>query len=178
VITSDFVPIKPIVSNWVLLSPGQRYDVIFTANQTTGNYWFRALVAGPCFVANRNGQAFAIFRYADAPEEDPETTQFDPPQTCDGNGPLVPWVKNEVNSTAFLEQVGLLEVDIAFPQITTNEQNIVVWSVNLSDINIAWTKPTLQYIAENNTDYPRSYNLIELLGHGVSYPILTFCKEK
>lgn len=42
VITSDFVPIKPYYTNWVFLDIGQRYDVVVSANQTVGNYWFRA----------------------------------------------------------------------------------------------------------------------------------------
>ena len=40
VINSDLVPIKPYVTNWVLLAVGQRYDVVITANQTVGDYWY------------------------------------------------------------------------------------------------------------------------------------------
>lgn len=37
VITSDFVPIKPYSANWIFVAIGQRYDVVITANQTSGN---------------------------------------------------------------------------------------------------------------------------------------------
>lgn len=37
VIASDFVPIVPYSADWIFVGIGQRYDVVITANQTSGN---------------------------------------------------------------------------------------------------------------------------------------------
>lgn len=166
VITSDLVPIKPYATNWVLLAIGQRYDVIFTANQTAGNYWFRANAAAACASAN-NGAGLAVFSYSGVDStQDPTSSAFTAPTTCDEPKTLTPWVKNTVDSTAFINQVGSLDVDISTTQTTTNGQNIVVWSVNLTGIDVAWDKPTMEYVKEGNTSYPSVYNLIEIPNEG------------
>lgn len=173
VITSDLVPIKPYTTNWVLIGIGQRYDVIFTANQTVGNYWFRANVATDCFSAN-NFKGLSIFSYAGADSSDPTSSAFDEPSTCKDETPLVPWVPNTVSSTAFVQQVQNLQVDIDVEQVTTNGQNIVVWGVNLTAIDVNWDKPTLEYVKTGNTSYPRVFNLIEIPNEGiVSLPLIT-----
>ncbi|KAJ9658718.1 laccase, multicopper oxidase, benzenediol:oxygen oxidorectuctase [Coniosporium apollinis] len=161
VINADFVSIKPYTTNWVLLSVGQRYDVIFTANQAVGNYWFRAEVASDCASSN-NFYGRSIFRYSGAPESDPTTTATSFTAGCRDPTTLTPWVSNTVNSEAFLNQVGNLQVDLAREQITTNGQNIVVWGVNMTAIDIMWDKPTLDYVKKGDSDYPRTYNLLEI----------------
>lgn len=139
VITSDLVPIKPYSTNWVLLATGQRYDVIFTANQTVGNYWFRAEVAGDCSSSN-NYYGRAIFPYAGAPAGDPTSSAFTKPTVCKDESPLVPWVPNQVGSAQdFISQASNLQVDLAVEQATTNGQNIVVWAVNLTGVSLIST---------------------------------------
>jgi FtsP/CotA-like multicopper oxidase with cupredoxin domain len=119
IITADLVPIKPITANWVLLAIGQRYDVIFTANQTVGNYWFRAEVANDCASSN-NFYGRSIFSYEGGGSVDPTSSAATIPQGCKDMSPLVPWVKNTVDSTAFVNQVGNLQVDLTVQQTTTN----------------------------------------------------------
>lgn len=60
-----------------------------------------------------------------------------------------------------MNQVKNLTFDLT-RTVTTNGENIVMWSVNLTAIDINWDVPTLQYVADKNTDYPATYNLIEL----------------
>ncbi|ORY12815.1 putative multicopper oxidase, type 1 [Clohesyomyces aquaticus] len=172
IITADLVPIKPINANWVLLAIGQRYDVIFTANQTVGNYWFRAEVATDCASSN-NFYGRSIFSYSGAPSGDPSSSAATQPSGCTDMSPLVPWVRNTVDSTAFVNQVGNLEIDLTVEQTTTNGQNIVFWGVNLTAINVDWNMPTLQYVKEGNTSYPSILNLIEIPNEGTwSYWII------
>ncbi|PSN60896.1 putative multicopper oxidase, type 1 [Corynespora cassiicola Philippines] len=162
VINSDLVPIKPYVTNWVLLAVGQRYDVVITANQTVGDYWFRADVASECASSNAN-RGLSIFTYDGAPGNDPTTSPFTKPTNgCVDESPLVPWVPNTVDQTAFMNQVGNLQVDLHREQVTTNGQNLVFWGINLTAINVDWDEPTLQYVADKNTSYPRVFNLIEI----------------
>ncbi|KAF2449303.1 multicopper oxidase [Karstenula rhodostoma CBS 690.94] len=170
VITSDLVPVKPWVTDSVLITVGQRYDVIFTANQAAATYWFRASAIAACASGNDNPDALAIFSYKDAPDQNatPSSSAGSLPQDCNepDNTNLVPWVKNTVDQTAFMDQVKSLEVDIS-QTVTTNGQNIVVWSVNLTAINVEWQDPTLEYVATKNTSYPSAYNLIELPKEGI-----------
>lgn len=172
VITSDFVPIHPFTTDWVLLAIGQRYDVVFTANQTSGNYWFRAEVATDCASSN-NYYGRAIFSYSDATVADPSSTAATLPSTCADMSPLVPYVSNTVPSSDFASQVGSLDVDLNVEQVTTNNQSIVVWGVNLTAIDVTWDKPTLEYVKTGNTSYPSVFNLINIPNEGVwSYWII------
>jgi FtsP/CotA-like multicopper oxidase with cupredoxin domain len=161
VITSDFVPIKPFTTETILLAVGQRYDVIFQTNQAVGNYWLRATAVNACASSNNNGAGKAIFSYAGAADGSPSSSAFNDPGDCNEPTVLTPWVKNTVDSTAFINQVGNLNIDISVAQTTTNGQNIVVWSVNLTAIDVTWDKPTLQYVKDKNTSYPSTFNLIE-----------------
>ncbi|KAF2116397.1 laccase precursor [Lophiotrema nucula] len=172
VISSDLVPIKPYTTSWVLLAVGQRYDVIFTANQAVGNYWFRAEVAQDCASSN-NYFGRAVFSYTGAASGDPTSTAATIPTTCKDESPLVPWVVNNVDNATFLNQVGNLQVDITQSQVATNGQNIVVWGVNMTAINVNWNVPTLEYVKTGNTSYPQTFNLIEIPNEGTwSYWII------
>jgi FtsP/CotA-like multicopper oxidase with cupredoxin domain len=173
IITSDLVPIKPIISNWILLAIGQRYDVIFTANQTEGNYWFRAEVVTACASSNNfNGRS--IFTYDTVSVADPTSSAYTQPDGCAEMSPLVPWVANTVGSSAdFKSQAGNLQVNLAQQGLTTNGQNIVVWGINLTAIDVTWEKPTLQYVKDKNTSYPKTFSLLELPNEGIwSYWII------
>jgi FtsP/CotA-like multicopper oxidase with cupredoxin domain len=173
VITSDLVPIKPFVTSWILLAVGQRYDVIFTANQTAGNYWFRAEVVAACASSN-NFYGRSIFTYDTVAVTDPTSTGDTQPSDCTEPSPLVPWVANTVGSSAdFISQAGNLQIDLARQGVNTNGQNIVVWGINLTGIDVTWEKPTLQYVKDKNTSYPKVFNLLELPNEGIwSYWII------
>lgn len=161
VISADFVPIAPVQTDWVLLGIGQRYDVIIDANYTSGNFWFRAEVASEC--GNVNGYVGqSIFTYNGTTVADPTTTASPATFACQEVAPQAPWWNTTVSSTEFLSEVVDLEVNIDREQVTTNNQSIVVWGVNLTAIDIDWEKPTLEYVATGNTSYPQVYNLIAL----------------
>jgi FtsP/CotA-like multicopper oxidase with cupredoxin domain len=161
VISADFVPIKPYTTEWVLLGIGQRYDVIINATETAGNYWFRATPAADCASANKF-YAQSIFTYEGTTVADPTTSAATAPSVCQDESPIVPWWNSSVPSTDFASQIGDLEFSIDVEQVSTNGQNIVVWGVNLTAIDIDWEDPTLEYVVTGNTSYPSVYNLIEL----------------
>ncbi|KAF5331305.1 hypothetical protein D9758_015798 [Tetrapyrgos nigripes] len=74
VIAADGVPTEPHVVNTIEMLAGQRYDVIVTADQPVGNYWFNAPYVGGSAARNPNQNATlnrAVIRYAGAPEEEP-----------------------------------------------------------------------------------------------------------
>jgi hypothetical protein len=46
--------------------------------------------------------------------------------------------------------------------VASNGQNVVLWTINGTSMIIDPGKPTLAYLAEGNTSYPQSYNLVEV----------------
>ncbi|KAF2248021.1 multicopper oxidase [Trematosphaeria pertusa] len=155
VITSDLVPIKP-----------------YTATSTAGNYWFRANIVTACGSSN-NGAGLSVFSYQGAASGDPTSTGYTLPTDCNDETNLIPWVSNTVNATASLNEVGSLDINIALPGTSTNGGNMVVWSVNLTAIDVAWDMPTMQYVKDGNTSYPTACNMIEIPYEGTwSYWII------
>ena len=165
VVTADLVPIKPITTDWLLLGIGQRYNVIIEANQEKNTtWWFRAVNEAACRTANSNvNGTSAIFRYEDAPAVNPTSTGATKPNDCKEPAPLVPWVPNDVPSNTFTTQAQNLNVNVQNNTgVTSNQQNIIVWGINLTAIDVDWEKPILSYVQQKDTNYPRSENLIEL----------------
>lgn len=138
VITADFVPVKSVFKDSVMLAIGQRYDVIVTANQPVGNFWIRATAQGSCASANK-GAGLGIIRYDGAPAGNPSTTSTAVDNGCSTPGALTPWVRNIAgNADQFRSQVKNLDVDLLLPGTTTNNENVVVWGINMTAIDIRW----------------------------------------
>ena len=150
----------------ILTATGQRYEVIITANQTVGNYWFRAEVETSCASSN-NFYGRSVFSYVGAAAGDPTTTAATKPGGCNDEAPLVPWVINNVPSDQFTSQAKSLQVNILIPGVNTNNQNIVTWGINSSAIDVDWETPTLSYVEKGNANYPSALNLIEIPNEGI-----------
>lgn len=71
-----------------------------------------------------------------------------------------PKIAKTVPSAQFASQAK--DLPVAFGPVASNGQNIVLWTVNGTSMIIDPGKPTVQYVAEKNTSYPQSYNLIEI----------------
>ena len=75
IIEADGENTNPLLVDSLQIYAGQRYSVVFEANQPVGNYWLRANPDSrglPGFDGQRN---LAILRYAGAAIADPTTTQ-------------------------------------------------------------------------------------------------------
>ena len=167
VITSDFVPIEPIFADSVVLAIGMRYDVIIFANQTIGNYWLRAEAETGCSSPPQQ-PAQGIVRYAGASNSEPTTSSTVTSSGCTDPGILSPIVPNKAGSEGeFKAQARDLNVSLSTPGPTTNNQNVVLWRVSESNIDVQWDDPMLQYVREGNTTYPSTENIIELPNAGV-----------
>lgn len=165
VIQADFVPVVPYTTNWIFIGIGERYDVIITANQDVANYWFRAEVQTGCGDNANTGNINAIFSYSGAPAGNPTTTAVPYTQSCEDETGLEPYVVKNVPSAQFASQVAALDIDLVFPTVTnvsSNGQNVVQWTINGSMIKVDWEVPTLKYVLDGNTSYPRDLNLFEL----------------
>jgi hypothetical protein len=167
VIAADFVPIVPYNTTWLFIAIGQRYDVIFTASKDVGNYWFRAEVQQGCGQNSNNGNIRSIFSYEGADNSDPTSTATNYTQSCADETSLLPYFSMDVPADQFTgSQARTLTVGgpnrIPINNSTNPASTIFSWNMNGSAINVDWAQPTLQYIFEDNTNYPPDLNIIQL----------------
>lgn len=160
VITSDYVPIKPFSTNWLLIGIGQRYDVVINANQTSGNYWFRANVATDCLSANANN-GLAVWSYSDVSVADPTSTAFDGDSGCTEPTAMAPYWKQAVPSGSFGSMAGRLDVNITTAQVVPGGDTVVVWALNQTSLDVDWSMPSVQYIMNGDTNYTKSMGVIQ-----------------
>ncbi|KAI6845513.1 laccase-like multicopper oxidase [Hortaea werneckii] len=159
VIASDFVPIKPYVTDSVSIGIGQRHDVVFHANQDAGNYWIRADI-GNCGRNVNAGNIRSIVRYDGASTSDPTTSGVSKDLACRDEA-VRPYVDNEVPRDQFSRAVRRLSTDF---NADTSDGRLVQWLINGSDIRVDWEKPTLQYVLDGNSAFPDELNLYEING--------------
>jgi len=134
VIAADFVPIVPFNTSSIFIGIGQRYDVIFTASQTPGNYWFRALLPNPTSSeggscgANSNADGIlSIFNYKGVNVTDPTSTvAADIPEICNDVTTIVPHVVKNVPADSFVWPAPQHELQVGGPNIGTAK----VWSIS------------------------------------------------
>lgn len=167
IIAADFIPVKPIPNqDWILLAIGQRYDVVFTANQTAGTYYFRAESASDC-ASSSNGKGRALFTYAGQTANAPTDSSPAPPQDGCTEIVTVPYWKQAVDSSTFKDQMKTLSTQFSPSGVVANGQNLVLWSLNTTTMNVMWDNPTMQYVMTGNTSYPADLNVIEIPNAGV-----------
>ncbi|CAK4020677.1 multicopper oxidase, type 1 [Lecanosticta acicola] len=165
VITSDYVPIKPLSTNWLLLGIGQRYDVVISANQTAGNYWFRANVATDCLSSNSNNGR-AVWSYSGVSVADPTTSPFAGDSGCSEPAPLAPYWVQTVPSGSFGSMASRLNVNLTEAQVVPGGDLVVVWALNQTSLDIDWSNPTINYVMNNNGSYTQSMDVIQTQSEG------------
>ncbi|KAI8939029.1 hypothetical protein NX059_004869 [Plenodomus lindquistii] len=158
VISTDFVPIVPYTTNYIKLGIGQRYDVVFTANQTAGNYWFRAEADTGCSSQNaRAGRA--VFTYSGQTVADPTSIAPTPVPAGCLDPVTTPQIAKNVPNATFVAQAKSLPV--AFGPVVANG-NTVLWTVNGTSMSVDPGNPTVKYVATGNNNFPQSYNVVEV----------------
>jgi FtsP/CotA-like multicopper oxidase with cupredoxin domain len=167
VVGADFVPVKPFVTDNLVLGVGQRYDVIVDANQKVDNYWLRVNTGGAfgppqqsCDGPNANeGNIKAIVRYNGAKKVNPTSTNSTAAVTgCYDLPGVTPYVKTTVPS-------GLpKDFEVSFTP-ANSDGAVVQWLVNSSAINIDWDTPTLKYVEDGTKTFPKSDNVVLVNGN-------------
>ncbi|KPI35380.1 Laccase, partial [Cyphellophora attinorum] len=157
VIAADFVPIKPYVTTWLNIAPGQRYDIVLKADQPSANYFLRAVTQTGCPSVPRNtglSLANGIIQYADAQLTLPLNNFGNVTNatfaTCNDEplAKLVPYLEKTAGSAALFAagQKSLPAGRVATPSAN---QSVVQWFINNNFMNVSYTEPTLQTLAEN-----------------------------
>lgn len=121
---------------------GQRYDIVFTADQEINNYWFRAVAQLRCSFQAKPNDIRAIFRYEGANEtEDPTSLGYDYTDECVDFpiSSLVPVVSKSVKKPrAFSTNSMLLTADRV-----NNTDGVIQWMVNKSSHRVDWWSPSV-----------------------------------
>lgn len=159
VIANDFVAIEPYDTDSVVINAGQRYDIIVEANANPGDYWLRADWVSSCFgVANENPTSgTGIVRYDVASTSDPTSKSTITPRTACMDEPLenlVPYLKLDVSN------ITRTTVEDLNYQLTNTA--VYQWTVNSSSFVINWDEPTLQGIMNGVSDFPATYNIVDV----------------
>ncbi|KAH7398085.1 laccase [Cadophora sp. MPI-SDFR-AT-0126] len=159
VIAADFVPVNAFTTNSLFLGIGQRYDVTIDASQPIGNYWFNVTFSNPICGRSNNPFPAAIFHYNGAPNANP-TVRGTPPAdpACQDQTNFTPIVTRTAPIASFTPSTNDLPVTFD----VNGDATSVKWKVNNSAIRVDWSKPTLQYVLEGNSSYPREANIIQL----------------
>jgi len=153
-----FPPARVHHSLWrtEMLMVGQRYDVIFEANQDVDNYWMRAVPASDCSAQLNPDGIRAIVRYEGSdPTAEPTSTPYPITSTaCVDETGLVPVVPRNVGNLAYgnEEDIGVI-VD-----------NYIKFTINNSSLLIDWSNPTLLLVDNHDPTYPRDFNVVQLNG--------------
>lgn len=157
VIATDFVPIVPYTTDQISIGMGQRYDLIVTAkdNATAGNFWMRAYPQSACTEADYD-VVKGIIRYDSTSTEDPTTSGYAYADSCADEfaSSLVPYYA--MNATA-----SYVYKDDETVALQVND-NALLWVMNKTSFNSAWENPTLLQIANGDTTFSASMNVIEL----------------
>lgn len=159
VIAADFVPIVPYEAESIILTSGQRYDIVVEADQGPGNYWMRAIYQTACneLQIDRN-DIRGIIRYEDTTRPgDPTTTQWATITGSCGDEPyasLVPYLSKTVGDADEQNNLNVgwfYETDIVYH-----------WSLNTKALKIDWGRPTDLLIYQNHSIFPTDYNIYEI----------------
>jgi len=159
VIASDYVPIEPYTTEWLYIGIGQRYDVIVEMDQATSGYFLRAVNQGGCPSGSANtgfGQANGIVLYdgADAvlPTSTPgNATASDFATVCQDEpiASIVPHLKKGAGSlTAFQASASNLPAGNVANVNTSDDGIVFRWFLNNGAIDVNYTQPTLQSLAD------------------------------
>ncbi|KAI1334356.1 Cupredoxin [Xylariaceae sp. FL0016] len=158
VIASDFVPIQPYETDAVILSSGQRYDVVVEANQNISAYWIRAIYQTACNFNDNDSKdnILGVARYDGTnTTEDPTTTVSDSVTNSCGDEPygvLVPYVAHQVGDSDVQESINLqwyYEVNLVFH-----------WTLRSKTLIVNWSDPTVLDIYNNETSFPDDSNVV------------------
>lgn len=154
VVATDFVPIVPYTTDSVLVSIGQRVDVIVEANADAGDYWLRGGWVSNCATINNVDDITAIIRYDNGSTADPASTSTVIASTSCGDEPLesiVPHLALDVGTIASEadELVGFAVAGTAFQ-----------WTINSSSLVLDWAAPTINKIVSGDSVFPTEYNVV------------------
>lgn len=154
VIATDLVPIVPFITDNLMITVGQRYDIIVEANATAENYWMRAGWQNSCATNYAWDNGLGIIRYNNTSTEDPTSVRPGFEDSCadEDISNFTPYVPITVGAAAYQAEV---DVNYAWP-------GLFFWTINSSSLYLNWSDPTTLKAYKNESIFPSDYNVYPL----------------
>jgi FtsP/CotA-like multicopper oxidase with cupredoxin domain len=154
VIGMDLVPLVPYATDSVVISMGQRYDIIVEANATSGDYWLRGGWITACSTNSNPANMTGIVRYDSSSTADPTTTSTVTTSTNCGDEPyasLVPYLAMNVGN--------FTDADVTQEALSFAFSSYFTWTINSTSLYLNWSDPTIIKIFNDDTIWPTEYNV-------------------
>ena len=163
IVSADFVPITPYTTDVIGLGPGQRYEVIITADQSSvaSDFWFRAVPDTFCSSPNdMTDNIRGIIHYGNStgtPTTSPWTTDSSYLNCEDpAIASLVPIVSKDAGASADLQATR----NVTVQQVTGT--NVFKWYLNNITFLSEYYDPTSLQVVNGNTTYDTQEAVINL----------------
>jgi FtsP/CotA-like multicopper oxidase with cupredoxin domain len=156
VIAMDFVPIVPYETTVLSIGMGQRYDIIVNADQTSGDYWMRAIPQVECSDNDSADNIKGIVRYDSTSTSDPTTSAYTYTDSCDDEdiSDLVPYLALDAEAVS-------TEDDEAVT-VGKASSGLFKWAMAATTFVVEWDNPTLLSVYDNDTSFTTSEHVVEL----------------
>lgn len=136
--------------------PGQRYDVVISAEYSAGDYWMRAIPQSACSSNANPNNITGIIRYDSSSTADPTTSAYGYTNECvdEDMSNLVPYMSKSVGSD---------NSDDELPVATVQESDgLFKWYIGTTSMVVDWADPTLLQIYEGTGNWTDQEAVIEL----------------
>jgi FtsP/CotA-like multicopper oxidase with cupredoxin domain len=155
VIATDFVPIVPYNTTDISIGMGQRYDIIVTATESSGDFWMRAIPQESCSDNDNVDNILGIVRYDSSSTSDPTSTAYTTTDSCDDEDitTLVPYLAIDASTSYSTED------DEA---VTLSVGNTIKWNMGGTSFVNQWDYPTVLQVAEGNDTWGTDQHIVEL----------------
>jgi FtsP/CotA-like multicopper oxidase with cupredoxin domain len=173
VIAMDLVPIEPYTTTVLSIGMGQRYDVIINASQvrndshskslgphtniqqSSGNYWMRAIPQVECSDNDNSDNIMGIMMYDSTNTTEPSSSAYSYTDSCDDEdmSNLVPYLALDASSDS---------VEDDFAITVGKSSNVFKWYMAATTFEVEWADPTLLQIYNDDTNFTTSSHVIEL----------------
>jgi hypothetical protein len=120
VIANDLVPIVPYEAESLLISIGQRYDIIIEANADSGgDYWLRSGWVTSCAGNLNAADITGIVRYDSSSTADPTTTSITVGNNC-GDEPMASLIPHLALDVGVYEEITEANLGVVFGAVVSD----------------------------------------------------------
>ncbi|KAL6252459.1 hypothetical protein RBB50_000178 [Rhinocladiella similis] len=154
VIAMDFVPLEPYTTDSLIISMGQRYDVIVEANAPPDNYWLRPIWQRSCCDNDAWNNTLGIVRYTGTnstalPTTTNPATEYRSQCEDEPYNKLIPHMGLDVPAP---DSISLLNLNYSFVPMPAG----FLFTLNGSYIWVNFSAPTDLMIHQHNTSWPNT----------------------
>ncbi|KAJ1555239.1 hypothetical protein HK405_002917, partial [Cladochytrium tenue] len=168
VVSNDLVAVKPYNVTVLDIGLGQRYEVVFTADQAVGNYWMRAIAQTSC-TDHQNPNNLAILRYSGADtSKNPTSSAYSYTNGCgDLTMSLTPAMSSAFSPAGAVDE----DEDLSLGLSQANRH--VDWTLRGTSMSVDWGSPSLGLAERGAAEsaYLTSDNSVFLSGGATTWGI-------